>query len=69
VEIFGRQGGRVPITIDFSLKPIRGESGEAPVVDLMEALKRSLKSAAPTSAKNPDQSGMSKKKAKRHKAA
>jgi DNA end-binding protein Ku len=41
----------------------------APVVDLMEALKRSLKSSAPATAKNPEQSGTSKKKTGRHKAA
>jgi PAS domain S-box-containing protein len=28
VDIFGDQSGRLPITIDFSLQPIRGESGE-----------------------------------------
>ena len=28
VDIYGEQSGRVPITIDFSLQPIRGESGE-----------------------------------------
>ena len=28
VNIYGEQSGRVPITIDFSLQPIRGESGE-----------------------------------------
>jgi hypothetical protein len=28
VDIFGDQFGRLPITIDFSPQPIRGESGE-----------------------------------------
>ena len=28
VDIYGEQSGRIPITIDFSLQPIRGESGE-----------------------------------------
>ena len=28
VDIYGEQSGLVPITIDFSLQPIRGESGE-----------------------------------------
>jgi PAS domain S-box-containing protein len=28
VDIYGEQAGRVPITIDFSLQPIRGASGE-----------------------------------------
>ena len=28
VDIFGDQSGRLPITIDFSLRPIRGEFGE-----------------------------------------
>jgi len=28
VDIYGEQSGRVPITIDFSLQPLRGETGE-----------------------------------------